>query len=33
VGISYAADIIYSLLQNKVNERIKEYISHSMKNR
>jgi len=33
VGISYAADIIYSLLQNKVNERIKEYISQSMKNR
>ena len=33
VGISYAADIIYSLLQNKVNERIKEYISHSMRNR
>ena len=33
MGISYAADIIYSLVQNKVNERIKEYISHSMKNR
>jgi len=33
MGISYAADIIYSLVKNKVNDRIKEYISHSMKNR
>tara|TARA_Y100001970_G_scaffold292721_1_gene435459 strand:- start:2403 stop:3425 length:1023 start_codon:yes stop_codon:yes gene_type:complete len=32
VGISYAADIIYSLVKNKVNDRIKEYISHTMKN-
>ena len=32
MGISYAADIIYSLVKNKVNDRIKEYISHSMKN-
>ena len=33
MGISYAADIIYSLVKDKVNERIKEYISHSVKNR
>jgi len=32
VGISYAADIIYSLVKNKVNDRIKEYISHTVKN-
>ncbi len=33
MGISYAADIIYSLVNNKVNDRIKSYISHLMKNR
>ena len=33
MGISYAADIIYSLVKDKVNDRIKEYISYSMKNR
>ena len=32
MGISYAADIIYSLVKDKVNYKIKEYISHSMKN-
>ena len=25
-GVSYAADIIYSLLQNDVNDRIKNYV-------
>ena len=33
MGISYAADIIYSLVNDKVNDKIKEYISYSMKNR
>ncbi len=33
MGISYAADIIYSLVKDGVNDKIKEYISHSMKNR
>ena len=33
MGISYAADIIYSLVKDRVNDRIKEYISYSMKNR
>ena len=33
MGISYAADIIHSLVKEKVNDRIKEYILHSMKNR
>ena len=32
MGISYAADIIYSLVKDNVNYRIKEYISHSIKN-
>ncbi len=31
MGISYAADIIYSLVQNNVNEKIKRYISKTMK--
>jgi fatty acid/phospholipid biosynthesis enzyme len=26
-GVSYAADIIYSLLENDVNEKIKKYVS------
>ena len=25
-GVSYAADIIYSLLENDVNEKIKKYV-------
>ena len=33
MGISYAADIVYSLVKDKVNYKIKEYISHTIKNR
>tara|TARA_B100001996_G_scaffold366241_1_gene336776 strand:- start:874 stop:1896 length:1023 start_codon:yes stop_codon:yes gene_type:complete len=33
MGISYAADIVHSLVKDKVNDRIKEYILHSVKNR
>tara|TARA_B100001029_G_C15051161_1_gene450813 strand:- start:652 stop:1680 length:1029 start_codon:yes stop_codon:yes gene_type:complete len=33
IGISYAADIIHSLISNNVNEKIKEHISLSTKNR
>ena len=33
MGISYAADIIYSLVKDEVNKRIKESIYYSMKNR
>ena len=33
MGISYAADIVHSLVKDRVNDRIKEYILHSVKNR
>ena len=26
-GVSYAADIIYSLLENNMNEKIRDYVS------
>jgi len=32
MGISYAADIVHSLIKNDVNEKIKEYISNILKN-
>ena len=33
MGISYAADIIYSLVRNNVNDKIKRYISEVVKNK
>ena len=31
-GVSYASDIIYSLLENKVNEKIKSYLKEMHNN-
>ena len=32
LGITYAADIVHSLIENSVNEKIKEYISNILRN-